>query len=54
MGYIGEQKRVYQREWLARRRKAWFDLNGPCIKCGSWDDLELDHINPKDKIDHRI
>lgn len=32
-----------------KRRKTWFEENGPCKKCGSWIDLELDHINPEEK-----
>lgn len=49
MGYTGEKKREYQREWLRKRRTAWLSDNGPCAKCGSWDDLEVDHINPSEK-----
>lgn len=36
------------------RRNTWFQVNGPCVKCGSWENLELDHINPKLKVTHRI
>lgn len=44
MGYTGEQKRNYQREWLAqRRRRAIQFLGGACVQCGSQDDLEIDH-----------
>lgn len=32
-------------------RKSWFDINGPCKHCGSWDNLELDHIVPV-KVKH--
>lgn len=42
--------REYQRAWIARRRKAWFDENGPCAKCGSSENLEADHINPETKL----
>lgn len=44
----------YQREWTAKRRKEWFENNGPCNKCGSWDNLELDHKDPKSKVSHKI
>ncbi len=50
MGYTGKQKREYQRLWIESRRKAWFDENGPCVKCGSWNDLEADHIDPSTKL----
>lgn len=45
MGYTGEQKRQYQIQWLSRRRDEWLRANGPCASCGSWDDLEVDHID---------
>jgi 5-methylcytosine-specific restriction endonuclease McrA len=41
--------REYQRKWAARRRSAWITANGPCVKCGSWDDLEADHIDRASK-----
>lgn len=44
-----EQQRAYAREWLKKRRNEWLLDNGPCAKCGSWEDLEIDHINPADK-----
>lgn len=37
-----------------RRRKEWFDINGPCSKCSSWENLEVDHIDPLNKIAHKI
>ncbi len=47
-----EKQRAYQREWVAKRRQAWFqDKKCPC---GSTERLELDHINPRDKEDHKI
>lgn len=36
------------------RREAWFKENGPCRHCGSWNDLELDHIDPSEKEHHAI
>lgn len=54
MGYTGEQKRRYQREWMATRRAAWFKAHGPCVDCGSWDQLELDHIDPALKVTHLV
>lgn len=39
---------------VVSRRQEWFYVNGPCVICGSWDKLELDHINPSDKISHKI
>lgn len=41
-----EEQREYQRKWIAQRRIAWVQENGPCAKCGSWLDLEVDHVDP--------
>lgn len=49
-----EEQRIYQRKWLARRKAEWFAANGPCTRCGSWNDLELDHINARLKVNHVI
>jgi len=48
------KKQEHDRRRLAARRAAWFAENGPCIDCGRWDDLELDHIDPVQKVSHRI
>jgi hypothetical protein len=49
-----EERRTYNREWMRKRRADWFSANGPCVDCGSWDDLELDHNSRADKVSHRI
>lgn len=49
-----EERRKYHREWKAKRRRAWLLENGPCKKCGSLEDLEVDHISPSDKISHNV
>lgn len=41
--------RKYQRERSAARRAAWVDANGPCVQCGSTENLEVDHIDPAEK-----
>ena len=46
--------RRYKREWVANRRNKWFAENGPCVHCGSQENLELDHIDPAKKIHHGI
>lgn len=48
-----EDKRKYQREWVKNNRDTWIAENGPC-KCGSFLDLEIDHIDPTEKISHKI
>lgn len=49
-----ERQREYRREWYAARRAAWFAANGPCAQCGSWERLELDHVDPATKVHHVI
>lgn len=44
-----EYMRVYQNRWLQNRRKQWLQENGPCKKCGTWENLEIDHIDPNQK-----
>src|SRR5689334_20084212 len=48
MAYIGEQKREYQRQWVAARRAEYFEGKS-CAVCGSTEQLELDHIHPDEK-----
>lgn len=49
-----DTQRAYQREWIARRRAEWFAANGPCVDCGTWDELELDHADATTKVTHRV
>jgi hypothetical protein len=49
-----DAQREYQRVWLARRRDEWFSANGPCSECGSWENLELHHLDPTQKVSHRV
>lgn len=49
-----ELQRTYQSAWLRRRRNEWLLANGPCIDCGSWDELEVDHVDAKAKVSHRV
>lgn len=49
-----EDHRIYQLNWIKNRRKEFFDKHGPCIKCGSDNRLELDHIDPALKVSHKI
>ncbi len=44
----------YQRTWLRRRRREWLDDHGPCVRCGSTENLEVDHISRRSKIAHRV
>lgn len=48
-----EQQRAYQREWCQRRRAEHL-AGESCVKCGSTDRLEIDHIEEHRKVSHRI
>lgn len=47
------ERRAYQRAWLAKRRGEAL-VGASCVECGSVDGLELDHIDPTTKVDHKI
>lgn len=49
-----ERQREFQREWVAARRKEWFDKNGLCVDCGSSEALQLDHVDRHHKVDHKV
>ncbi len=47
------QQRDYQLKWMrARRRHRLAGLT--CARCGSSQDIEIDHIDPRKKASHRI
>jgi 5-methylcytosine-specific restriction endonuclease McrA len=51
MGYIGDEKRAYNREWTAKRRAFYIvEMGGKCVECGSTEKLEVDHIDPATKL----
>ena len=49
-----DQQRAYMRQWIRSRRQRWLNENGPCAKCGSSEKLEVDHIDPAQKVEHRV
>ena len=38
---------------IKRLRQEWLIANGPCT-CGSWESLEVHHVDPATKVSHRI
>lgn len=48
-----EERRAYHREWKRKRREDWF-AGKKCVKCGSAEKLELDHIDRTTKVSHNI
>ena len=49
-----EEKREYQRLWIARRRAKYLDREGPCSDCGSGRYLHFHHRDDSQKTSHRI
>lgn len=47
------QQQEYQRCWMQRRRDAYF-ADKICAECGVAERLELHHIDPAQKVSHRI
>lgn len=47
-------RNAYCLEWVRKRRRAWFDIHNQCAECGSTENLELDHIDPATKVDHKL
>ena len=48
-----DEKNRKQRERVARRKTEWVGGRG-CAECGGVDRLELDHVNPSEKVSHRL
>ncbi len=50
MPYYGDQKREYDRLRASNARAEWVaSQGGVCLKCGSEDRIEIDHIDPSKK-----
>ena len=53
-----ERRRVWRNryitQWAGARKQAWFRESGPCKNCGSWENLEVDHIDPSQKVTHKV
>lgn len=55
MPYKDKQKQnEIQMVRYRRRRFEWLKRNGPCKRCGSVEDLQVDHVDRVTKISHRI
>lgn len=49
-----EKQKEYCCLRLKRRRREWVAANGPCARCGSGEELEVDHVDPSMKVDHKV
>lgn len=49
-----EKNKGYHAAYQAKRKSLWFAENGPCKSCGSWSNLEVDHVDPKTKVTHNV
>ena len=48
-GFSMPQKYEKVKTRTQQRRQEWLFNNGPCSHCGTWDKLEVDHIDPSTK-----
>lgn len=46
-------RRAYARDWRNRRRALFMD-GQVCSQCGATEDLEFHHVDPAQKITHRL
>jgi 5-methylcytosine-specific restriction endonuclease McrA len=54
MPYQNKERQLeYQRLWMKQRREDYFKVKH-CKECGSGENLELHHIDPRIKEDHKI
>lgn len=51
---LGAKRNAYQRKYMAARRAEWLSKNGPCKTCGTWLNLQVDHVDPKTKKSHAV
>ena len=47
------EQQKYQREWCAKNR-ADFLADKACVVCGTTQQLEVDHVDPKLKVSHNV
>lgn len=47
-------QRQYQRDWINARKKSFLKRMGPCVFCGTSENIEIHHIDPERKGSHRI
>lgn len=48
------QQIAYQIQWVKTRREAWLKDHSPCARCGSPENLEVDHIDRATKVTHNV
>ena len=49
-----EYIREYQKNWIADRREKFKQELGPCMVCGTEDDIQIHHLKPTEEPSHRI
>ena len=55
LSYLNKEKQLeYQNNWLKQRREEWLREHGPCVECGSFQNLDVDHIFPEQKVSHNV
>lgn len=48
-----KQQLEYQKKWMAERRRKWIE-GKTCVKCGSAENLQVDHIDRTQKVHHAV
>lgn len=49
-----DKQRQFQRERVRAQRAEWILANGPCVNCGCTNQLQVDHIDPTQKVTHNV
>ena len=50
-----EYQKKYQRDWMRKRRILQLkEMGGKCVQCDSTERLQMDHIDPTQKVAHGI
>lgn len=45
---------LWTKLWRKNRKDKWFNEHGPCQRCGSWNNLEIHHRDPSQKVSNAV
>lgn len=55
MGYKDKARQnSYQVRWYKARRDQWIQEHGPCVQCGSWEELEFLRPKNEGRLSHQV
>ena len=49
-----EVYKQYHKDWSNKRRSEWFARRGPCVRCGSWEDLLIDRSHVPNGSEYKV